>query len=334
MKLRFVLVVALVAASTRAGAQANTCPAGTGSLDPNRITQDACQMAVDVFKYMAPQLGVALAGGNPTLGQGGTLGGLGHFTIEARANVLAGDLPQVQNFPQPSTTGTVSPPHTLPTKTQIVGLPTVDAAIGIFKGIPLGLTNVGGVDLLVDAAYIPSYGSSGSEVQVKPNQSLQLGFGARVGILQESLLVPGVAVTYLRRDLPTTSIIGTSSGVDVNVTNASVKTDALRLTASKNLLLFSLAAGVGRDHYDESASVQCTVHTSPATTVSSSQIPLDQKMTRTTYFLDASLNFIIGKLIAEVGQVSGGSATTYNAFTGGAADKSRLYGSVGIRLGF
>src|ERR1051326_671217 len=159
MKLRVLLVVALVAVTTRAGAQANTCPAGTGSLDPNRITQDACQMAVDVFKYMAPQLGVALAGGNPTLGQGGTLGGLGHFTVEARANVLAGDLPQVQNFPQPSTSGTVQ--HTLPTKTQIVGLPTIDAAIGVFQGIPLPLTHVGGIDLLVDAAYIPTYGSSG-----------------------------------------------------------------------------------------------------------------------------------------------------------------------------
>ena len=332
MKLRVLLVVAFVAVTTRAGAQANTCPAGSGSLDPNRITQDACQMAVDVFKYMAPQLGVALAGGNATLGQGGTLGGLGHFTVEARANVLAGDLPQVQNFPQPSTSGTVQ--HNLPTKTQIVGLPTVDAAIGVFKGIPLGLTNVGGVDLLVDATYVPTYGSSGDAVQVKPNQSLQLGFGARVGILQESLLVPGVSVTYLRRDLPTTTIIGTSSGVDVNVTNASVKTDAVRLTASKNLLLFSLAVGVGRDHYDEAAKVQGTVHTSPATSVSSSQITLDQSMTRTTYFADASLNFIIGKLVAEIGQVSGGSASTYNTFTGGAADKSRLYGSIGVRLGF
>ena len=332
MKLRVVLVlVALTAASSRAGAQANSCPAGSGSLDPNRITQDACQMAVDVFKYMAPQLGVALAGGNPTLGQGGTLG-LGHFTIEARANALAGDLPQVQNFPQPSTSGTVQ--HTLPTKTQIVGLPTVDAAIGVFSGIPLPLTHVGGVDLLVNAAYVPTYGSSGDAVQVKPNQSLQLGFGARVGILQESLIVPGVAVSYLRRDLPTTSIIGTSSNVDVNVTNASVKTDALRLTVSKNLLLFSLAGGVGRDHYDESATVQGTVHTSPATSVSSSQIPLDQKMTRTTYFLDASLNFIIGKLVAEIGQVSGGTDKPYNNFSGGAADKSRLYGSLGVRLGF
>ena len=45
--------------------------------------QSACrtpaQQAVDVFQFMAPQLGLALAGGNATLGQGGALGGFGHF---------------------------------------------------------------------------------------------------------------------------------------------------------------------------------------------------------------------------------------------------------------
>ena len=36
-----------------------------------------------------------------------------------------------------------------------VPMPTVDGAIGIFRGFPLGLTNVGGLDLLVSASYIP-----------------------------------------------------------------------------------------------------------------------------------------------------------------------------------
>ena len=53
----------------------------------------------------------------------------------------------------------------------------MDAAIGVFKGIPLGLTNVGGVDVLVDASYVPTV--SGSSIDVKPNQNLQLGFGVR-----------------------------------------------------------------------------------------------------------------------------------------------------------
>lgn len=286
-------------------------------------------MAVDVFQYIAPQLGIALTGGNATLGQGGTLGGLGHFTVEARGNAIAGDVPQIQNFPTPGYNGRQT--HTLPTSKQFVGLPTVDGALGIFKGLPLGLTNVGGVDLLVSAMYLPSI-TSGS-VKVSPNQSLQLGFGARVGLLQESLLVPGVAVSYLRRDLPTTTVSGSSSGVSVNVQNAKVNTNAWRLTVSKNLLLFSLAGGIGRDSYDQSALVQGSVQTSPIGAAQSTQVKVSQTMTRTNYFLDASMNFILAKIVAEIGQVSGGSASTYNSFSGGAADKSRLYGSLGLRIG-
>ena len=335
MRLRSFLITAcaLFAAST-ARAQANSCPPGSvnglGIPDRDRATQDACQMAVDVFQFIGPQLGLSLVGGNATLGQGGALGGLGHFTVELRANAIAGDLPQIQNFPTPTTNGRQS--RQLPTKKQFVGLPTVDAAIGVFQGIPLGLTNVGGVDVLVDASYVPTV--SGNSVDVKPNQNLQLGFGVRVGILQESLLVPGVAVSYLRRDLPTTTVTGSSSGMSVTIQDAKVNTNAWRLTASKSLVLFSLAAGIGRDSYDQAALAQGTVQTSPIGSQQSQQIKLSQTMTRTNYFLDASLNMLLAKIVAEIGQASGGSVTTYNSFSGGAADKSRLYGSLGVRIGF
>ena len=67
------LTLFLVASAGAQSAQ-SSCPAGTSVLDPARQTQDACQMALDVFDLMAPQLGLALTGGNTTLGQGGNLG--------------------------------------------------------------------------------------------------------------------------------------------------------------------------------------------------------------------------------------------------------------------
>jgi hypothetical protein len=92
-----------------AGAQTveSSCPPGTSALDAARQTQDACQMALDVFDLMAPQLGLALTGGNATLGQGGNLGGPGHFSIGLRGNVFQGDLPKVNDFPTASPTGRV-----------------------------------------------------------------------------------------------------------------------------------------------------------------------------------------------------------------------------------
>jgi hypothetical protein len=321
----------LVGASAGAQSVTNTCPAGTSALDPARQTQDACQMALDVFDLMAPQLGLALTGGNATLGQGGNLGGPGHFSIGLRGNVFNGDLPQVNDFPTSSPTGRVQRTGTnaLPAKRQIVGLPTADAALGIFRGVPLGLTNVGGVDLLLSATYVPNIGDVGDDIQVKPDRNWQFGYGARVGLLQESLVVPGVSFTYLKRDFPTTTITGSGSGVGIDVTDAKVKTTAFRVVASKSLLLVGLAAGVGQDRYTESALVSGT-----AGTFVSPQVTFDQKMTRTNYFLDVSLNLPVFKLIGEVGQVSGGTVDTYNEFSTGRADKSRTYGSVGFRLGF
>ena len=319
----------LVAASSGAQSVATSCPAGTTALDPARRTQDACQMALDVFDLMAPQLGLALTGGNATLGQGGNLGGPGHFSIGLRGNVFSGDLPQVNDFPTASPTGRVqrTGAQALPAKTQIVGLPTADAALGIFRGLPLGLTNVGGIDLLVSATYVPSIGDAGDDIQIKPERNLQLGWGARIGLLQESLLVPGVSFTYLKRDLPTTTMTGSGSGVGIDIADAKVKTSAFRLVASKNLVMFGLAAGVGQDRYSESALVSGTTGT-----FVSPQVAFDQKLTRTNYFLDASLNLPIFKLIGEVGQVTGGTVETYNEFTTGRADKSRTYGSLGFRI--
>lgn len=321
----------LLAAGARAQGVANSCPAGTSAADPARLTQDACQMALDVFDVMAPQLGLALTGGNATLGQGGNLGGLGHFSIGLRVNVFSGDLPQVTDFPTPSTTGRLQRTGNLalPAKTQIVGLPTADAAIGIFKGVPLGLTNVGGIDLLASATYVPEFGDAGDDIRITPERNLQLGYGVRIGLLQESLVSPGVSFTYLKRDLPTTSLAGSASDFDIEITDAKVKTSAYRVVASKNLMMFGIAAGVGQDRYSESAQVQAT-----SALISSPVVSFDEKLSRTNYFLDLSFNLPVFKLIGEVGRVTGGTVETYNEFTTGRADKSRTYGSLGFRIAF
>ena len=340
MKLRvFISLAAIALAATSAQAQIDTqrCPPGTASglgvPDQTRASQDACQKAIDLFKYMAPQLGTSIAGGNPTLGQGGTLGGLGHFSAGLRVNVLQGSLPQVQNV-TPSVNGATS--TEFETKSQLLPMPTADLAIGIFKGVPLPLTNVGGVDLLVSASYVPEFDNSGVTVKV-PSGSLKLGYGARVGLLQESLLVPGIAVSYLVRDLPTLNIAGSSGSDSLYVNNLSLKTKAWRITASKSLVFFSLAAGVGQDKYDASTDIGAHIAARavpPVPATNATPVSISQNLTRTNVFADLSMNLLLFKLNAEIGQVSGGTINTYNTFSGKQAADSRIYGSVGARFGF
>ena len=59
---------------------------------------------------------------------------------------------------------------------------------------------------------------------------------------------------------------------------------------------------------------------------------LAQKLTRTNIFGGVTLNLMMFKLAAEVGQVSGGEIATFNTFDE-SPTKSRLYGSLGLRFG-
>jgi hypothetical protein len=318
------LVVSAVSAQAQNAASDPQCASSLPS-PAGPAQENVCNTAVDLFRYMAPQLGATIAGGNTTLGQGGSLGGPGHFAISVRGNALMGSLPKVDNYDPGSSS------RTLDTKNQLLAVPTVDAAIGIFGGLPLGVTKVGGIDLLVNGSYIPAYNGGGVSVKV-PNGSLKIGYGARIGLLQEGLLTPGIGFSYVKRDLPTVDLSATTGtlGGSFDVSDLSVKTTSWRATASKSLLVLGIAVGVGQDTYDSKGSISASTTLVPAATTAS----VSQSLTRTNYFADLSLNMMLAKLVAEIGTVQGGTVDTYNTFNGKAADASRLYGSVGLRIGF
>ena len=339
MKLRlFVGSLVFAASASSALAQSPSCPAGStnsiGVPDQQRATQDACQKAIDLFQYMAPQLGTVLAGGNATLGQGGGLGGPGHFSVGVRVNALQGSLPQFNTSNSPVVTGAQRTNYT--TKDQYIPLPVADFSVGVFGGIPLGLTNVGTLDAIVSASYLPSFHNGSVDVKV-PSGSLKLGFGGRLGILQESLVVPGVSVSYLRRDLPTVDITSNFNGDTLQVNGLSVKTTAVRVVASKSLLIFGLAIGAGQDTYNSDASIRASVApraVPPTSRQTAGPVALSQSVKRTNMFADLSFNLPLMKIVAEIGRVTGGNIDTFNSFDGGGADSARNYGSVGLRLGF
>jgi len=299
------------------------------------VTQDACQKGVDVFQYLAPQLGAVIAGGNATLGVGGTLGGLGRIYISGRANLVNSSIPRVDEV-TPSVSGARSDEY--PTQSQFAGIPQADVAIGLFRGFPLGVTNVGGIDLLGSVSYLPSIDVSGVHLTT-PNGSLKFGGGVRVGIIQESILFPGVSVTYLRRGLPTVDLVAHSTDGDtLHLSDIDISTDSYRIVASKSLLLLGLAAGVGQDRYSSSATGSAYVSARGlpglgTDAASVGPISMRQKITRTTYFLDATLNFPVIKVIGEIGRTGAVDIPTYNSFAGSAAGAAQTFGALGVRFG-
>jgi len=327
MKSRFVIAAVLATAFTAPlGAQCSAAPLAT---------QQACRASVDLINYMTPQLSTAIAGGSSTLGQSGVLGGLGRFALSIRGTgVMNGAFPDIED----AGFRTDGQPQTYTTTDQIVPAAGVDASLGIWKGINLGATHMGGIDILVSALYIPDIEGDGDEFSVKAKDgNLKLGYGLRIGVLDESVVTPGVHISYLQRDLPTVSLSG-SSGASVGGSTAegtfalndfSVKTTAWRIVAAKTFLIFGLQAGLGQDTYESSADILANVSGQSANATAS------MKMTRTNMFVGAMINFFAFKLVAEAGQVSGGSLPDpFNNFGTKRADDSRTYLSGGLRIAF
>lgn len=320
---------ALLAVS--APAQAQSCAAGT--------TQDACRKTADLFNFLTPQISTALVGGSTTLGQGGVLGGFPHFAVAVRATAVKGTFPTFENVGF-STTGAQGTVYT--GEDQYVPMASVDGAIGIYKGFPMGVTRVGGVDLLLTATYIPSPPEGGDVNVTLPGGSTKFGAGVRLGLLQESLLVPGVSFSWVQRGLPTISIggesnvsaSGTSAPGDFSMNDLSLKTSSWRISASKTFLVFGLQAGVGQDNYDNSARLSVTVRPQAPLPQQTVGVNASNTMTRTNIYAGFSLNFFIGKLVAEAGQVSGGSLPAALNTFGSDAAASRGYFSLGLRTGF
>jgi hypothetical protein len=308
------------------------CPPGTtnalGDPDNTKIAQDACQKAIDLFKYLAPQLGAVLAGGSPTQGISGTLGGLGHFSFGVRANALRGSLPQVDRV-VPNTHGAQVSTYGIDDKP--LGFVTADLGVGLFGGMQN--SGFGAVDVLMSASYLPSYNNENVDI-AEPSGSFKFGFGAKVGLLKESPVRPGISVSYLDRGLPDVTVTGKSGNDRLVLNDLSVRARSWRAIAGKSFLILGIGAGVGQDYYDSNADITVTIAARQATAGGTGgPIALGQKLTRTNVFGTAWLNAKVFRLVGEIGRVTGGTITTYNLFDGPPPDDARTYASVGLSFG-
>jgi hypothetical protein len=331
MRARVLVVAGLAAAFKTVDAQA-TCASAPVQ------TQDACITTTDIFQYVTPQLGVILTGGNAVLGHGGVIGGLPglpRFSVGVRGTVVNGNLPTIQT---PSITGPA--PHTAsnpyPTTDQYMALPSADASLSLFRGFTVGPTRVGGIGVFANASFVPTVTvtTSGSTFSIEPDTPLGIGYGARLGIIGERLLIPGVEVSYAMRTLPKTGVVAATSGDSLTMTDYKLDATSWRVTAAKSFVAFTIAGGVGQDTYETESTLEAIVNRpAPVGRATTGPVAVSQTMTRMNFFGNVSLNLVIAKLVVEGGLVTGGDITTANVFDV-APGVDRAYGSVGLRLGF
>lgn len=324
---------ALVALPSLATAQQVSC-AVTGPVGVQGFAQDACQKATDLFSFVMPQIGQAMAGGGAILGTANTLGGLGKFSFNVRVNAVRGRAPQVDGI----TLNALGPvPSAIATEEVPVPAPVVDVGVGIFRGLPVGRTQMFSLDGIVNVAYLPETDLEDLSVKT-PSGRLKLGYGGRLGITRDGRGIPAISISYIRRDLPTAdlraSFQGGSAGQDsIALTGFQVRTDAIRASISKKLGFLEIGGGYGRDTYDARLNIGARVSETAGTgTASYSYV---QNVERDVMYGTLALNFPAFKIAAEVGQASGGTEIrTFNTFVDGGQDDARLFGTVGIRFSF
>ncbi len=313
MRAPLLLIGLLLAAAAPAAAQSARC---AGFAGPSRRI---CDAALDGTRAYHPVAGLLVSGGNPVLGTANTLGGLGHFSVTARAN--AADVV----LPDPAYDGTAGE---VPASEELYApVPLLEAAAGIYEGLPSGLLSI---DALASAQLLPT--DQVENLSVDPDArrigdvALGFGYGVRVGLLRDVGPLPAVSVSAMRRHVPRLAygdIDGGDEfryGVDLEATN-------LRLVASKQLAAFQLAAGLGWDRYTGDAQVQ--LREGPG-----APIEIELKESRTLAFVNVGLDLAAVSLVGEAGYQGGRDQPLSTEFEDYDTTSGKFFAGLGLRLGF
>lgn len=347
------LLLAISAAPARAQSDlvescsaANPGVSGLGSETVDQFRQ-MCAQVVNSFAVLQPGVGIAFSGGNPILGTGSTLGTrfglLPRVSVSVRANLALAEMPQLfQKYNAAFGEGQQLSPMAR------AGIPLTsvqaDASIGVFNGLPLGL---GAVDLIGSVSMIPQLDKIGLSESI-----VNYGGGARVGILKQGILMPGLSVSGIYRKMGTIGFgrIETHPGaVSGDLSNVS-----LRAVASKGILMLDLALGAGYDRYTSNIDlgwrVSCGTDDCRAANPDNPGQPLtlggdvDGKLTTSSWnvFANAGMSLLFLNLVGEVGYQKGsegvGLKDLQKAGLGGQSlirdelKGGNLFGSIGVRL--
>jgi len=306
--------------------------------------QARCAAVAQAVDAAQPQLGILLAGGNPTLGTASTggvrLGLIPRFSVTARVNVVAARLPDIREV-SAGDEGVDVDEFRVPA-------PAVGAnvSLGLTNGFSVApmIGGFGAIDLLGSVTVLP-LSLAGDDFG---DNAYSWGAGARVGLMRESFITPGVSVSLMYRNLGEIQFGTVCEGTEVSVgdnrstcagggdfgeINFGLTNLSGRAAISKRLLGLGLTAGVGYDKFNTDANFafRSPVIAGTEQIVRFEDVEVDND--RWSAFLDGSFTLLFGSIVGEIGWMQGadpiGSFPSSSDFD---AKEGTWYGSAGIRL--
>lgn len=282
---------------------------------------ERCLDVAATIELFQPETGILLAGANPVLGTAAPLGtraGVPRISLGGRINVVFIDVPDV--FEPFGSTAQKS-------LELVVPLPQAELGLGLFSGFSLApsVGGFGALDFLASVSLIPAVG----DLQ---GTKLAWGVGGRLGILDESFLLPGVSVSLLHRDLGRIEVGSLNQGDEAEFAT-DLRVLSVRAAASKTLLAVGVAAGVGWDRYRSDIEFRFVNPASPGSveTVFARDAPGELETGRWSLFGEFRVTFTVVHLVGQAGFQERGTLLLGDGATD--ATSGGIFGGVGVRLG-
>jgi hypothetical protein len=317
-----------------------------------------CGQVATALSNVQPSIGIAFSGGAHTLGTATTigrrLGFMPRISVTARVNGAFAKAPNILGGDfQPAVTdgGSVGAMST-------AGIPMMalqgDVVVGLFNGFsftPL-IGGLGAVDLLGSVSFIPAMSPIDSIIGLDES-IINVGVGARVGILKQGLVMPGISVSAMYRTMGDVAF-GNMDAPDPAAFSTDLSVISLRAGISKGVAMLDLAAGAGYDIYtsDTQFNWNLTYNCSAATCGTAQTVDLQPtepvagqlKTAAWNVHGNVGLNLLLLNVVGEVGYQKATEVLDAAAFqSAGLPDQAptsedlkggRFFASLGVRLTF
>lgn len=319
---------------------------------PTTVTEQyqfLCGQVFNSLSNLQPSVGIAFAGGNPVLGTATTFGTrfgiLPRVSVTARANVALAELPDLFDGYSARLTG--SQLGAMGTTGIPIGSIQGDVSIGVFNGVSIApmIGGIGSVDLLGSVAMLPQIEDFGLSEAI-----MNIGVGARIGILRQGMLVPGISISGMYRRMGEVAFGDLAAG-DPGEFSTNLETLSLRAVASKGVLMFDLAVGAGYDKYSSDVdlgwilsceTVECVTVNGGKVLDLPGRLAGELSTAAWNVFADVSLNLLILNLVGEIGYQKAIDPIDLDALTEAGLPNQpmtteelkggRFFGSIGLRV--
>ncbi len=281
-----------------------------------------CRDVVTSLQLLQPELGMALAGGNPVLGTASPIGTKFRFIpriyLGGRISFVWAAIPDVLDYPE-------DPTASLATRDFSVPMPQLDLSVGVFDGWRLGstLSGLGSVEILgsLGAMILPA--GEGFE-----NDATGLGLGARIGLIRESFTAPGLSLSGEYQWMGRIRHGRVANGDDAQF-GMDLSATSFRLGLSKSFVAIGLALTIGWDHYQSDVDLGVADDDGNLVAV----VPNDDRMSlsedRWSAVVDVSYIVLFLNIAAQLGWQESGRYVTSR---GDELTSGNFFSAIGMRV--